>query len=180
MSEVMIAGATHISVSEVPVVLLHLNVGKFPEFFPNWVEDVERRPTSEQSVPKGGGVKVAQGRHVEMRFILDDLNERGFQLLRVHRLEQSNGHLRMIIVLVRQDLIKKDEPALSRVKQGEIRKLIKRHFWDTTVYRNYRDDGGNFVIDSGNPKQAERRSSRADLQLDEEGWFDIVTEEGEE
>lgn len=170
------AANTSILVGEVPAVLFHLNVGKSPEFFPSWVEDVDRRPTAESSIPKGNGVRVAQGRHVEMRFILDDLNERGFQLLRVHRLEQPNGHLRMIIVLVRSDLIAKGETKLSRVKQGEIRELIKRYFWDTTVYRNYRDDGGNFVIDSGNPRRVEKRSSRADLQVDEAGQFKVVTE----
>lgn len=139
-----------------PVVMFHLNVNG-DGLIPSSAVRVEDNNGGAMLHTGRPGIKLCQGRTVDLEGLLEEGEKRGYipkKFIAVRRL-QGIMH-RMVLVCVHKNAPDNGEAASFTSEQREdFLKLLRRLNWDTTVYRNFNDDGGNFIIMAGNPSQDE-------------------------
>ncbi len=164
------------NVKSAPVVMIFLNLGG-PGLIPKWtrtVDEFEREPVMPGQSTSGR--MLLQGRRIDLRFILDDLDRIGYIPLRLVDIRRTQGiKRRLVLVCVHKDHIKADDRRMPRREELDVRRLLQ-YLWDCRVYRNPGATGGNFIVEGGNPNSPSRKESPADLRIgetDESNEFEL-------
>lgn len=155
-----------------PVVMFFLNVNG-EHLVPDSATRVPDNQTAGKPHTGKPGIKLCQGKSVDLEEVLDEIELRGYfpkKFTSIHRF-QGITH-RMVLVCVHKDAPDNGEAASFTAEQrGDFLKLLRSYNWDTTVYRNFSETGGNFILMAGNP---DRREEKETLQVNDANEFEMV------
>lgn len=164
-----------LKIGSVPVILIYLNIQTQDyRMIPKWATEVLEFPREEVREGQSSGRMLLQGKRVFINSALVDLVRHGYIPLRCVVVNRSQGVTkRVVIVFIHRDMVREGDNPLTVWQKKELYLLTQGYLWDTRVYRNPGESGGNYIVESGNPKPASKMAL-ADLII-EDDEFGLVS-----
>ncbi len=163
------------ALGSVPVVMFFLNVNG-EHLVPDSATKVPDNQTAGKSHTGKPGIMLCQGKSVDLEGALKEIELRGYLPKKFTSIHRFQGIMhRMVLVCVHKDAPDNGEAASFTAEQREdFLKLLQGYNWDTTVYRNFSETGGNFILMAGNP---DRREEKEILRVNDANEFEMVDAE---
>ena len=155
-----------------PVLMFFLNVNG-EHLVPESATKVEDNQVSGKPHTGKPGIKLCQGRSVDLEGSLEAIELQGYIPKKFTSIRRFQGIMhRMVLVCVHKDAPDNGEAvSFTQEQREDFLKLLQGYNWDTTVYRNFSETGGNFILMAGNP---DRREEKEILRVNDANEFEMV------